>query len=226
MDLVERTAGTALFRGMSAKTVEDLVCRLNAVGRTYRRGEILAHAGLEASRLFVLASGRLHVYGERSGGREMLVREIMPGEVLGLWILHVPEEKSWPGTVLAAEDTEVVSLGMAETRRLLATGGRAAEQLSANMSAILARELFSTWRKLVVMDEPTVESRVQAYLAELAGRSGGSGEVVVPFDRERMAAYLGVTRPALSRALGRLRDRGVLTWRKNSFRMCGRWTDW
>jgi len=222
MDLVERTAGTALFRGMSAKTVEDLVCRLSAVGRTYRRGEILAHAGLEASRLFVLSSGRLHVYGERSGGREMLLREIMPGEVLGLWILHVPEEKCWPGTVFAAEDAEVVSLGMAETRRLLATGGRAAEQLSANMSAILARELFSTWRKLVVMDEPTVESRVQAYLAELASRSGGSGEVVVPFDRERMAAYLGVTRPALSRALGRLRDRGVLTWRKNSFRICGR----
>ena len=37
------------------------------------------------------------------------------------------------------------------------------------------------------------------------------------FDRERMAEYFGVTRPALSRAIGQLRDRGLLSWRKNVF---------
>ena len=36
-------------------------------------------------------------------------------------------------------------------------------------------------------------------------------------DRERMAEYFGGTRPALSRALGMLRDRGLLSWRKNAF---------
>jgi CRP-like cAMP-binding protein len=41
--------------------------------------------------------------------------------------------------------------------------------------------------------------------------------VTVPFNRERMAEYFGVTRPALSRAIGQLRDRGLLDWRKNVF---------
>jgi CRP-like cAMP-binding protein len=69
----------------------------------------------------------------------------------------------------------------------------------------------------MVMDAPTIESRVQVYLSELANESGNSDEVVVPFDRERMAEYLGVARPSLSRALGNLRDRGLLDWRKNVF---------
>ena len=43
----------------------------------------------------------------------------------------------------------------------------------------------------------------------------------MPFDRERMAEYLGVTRPSLSRALGHLRDQGLITWRKNVFKLNG-----
>ena len=80
---------------------------------------------------------------------------------------------------------------------------------------------FSTWRKLMVMDAPTIESRVKAYLDELDSESGHTGEVEVPFDRERMAEYLGVTRPSLSRALGHLRDQGLITWRKNVFKLNG-----
>jgi CRP-like cAMP-binding protein len=34
-----------------------------------------------------------------------------------------------------------------------------------------------------------------------------------------MAEYFGVTRPALSRSLGRMRDRGLLSWHRNEFRI-------
>ena len=63
------------------------------------------------------------------------------------------------------------------------------------------------------------EKKVMAYLTELDNESGNTGEVVAPFNRERMAEYLGVTRPALSRAIGQLRDRGLLSWRKNTFKL-------
>lgn len=42
---------------------------------------------------------------------------------------------------------------------------------------------------------------------------------MAPFNRARMAEYLGVTRPALSRAIGLLRDRGLFSWRKNVFKL-------
>ena len=110
---------------------------------------------------------------------------------------------------------------MEQSRRLVASSDPVYARLTANSSRIVSRELFSTWRKLMVMDAPTIEARVKAYLDELDSESGHTGEVEVPFDRERMAEYLGVTRPSLSRALGHLRDQGLITWRKNVFKLKG-----
>ena len=219
MNLKELARGLKIFQGLSTGEVESLLYRLNGVKKSYRKGEILVHAGMEADRLLAVASGHLHVYTEAGCEHPVLVREIGADEVLGLWILHVPEVCCWPGTVVAAEDSVLVSFGMDSARRLLSSDEPSLARLSANASSLLARELFSTWRKLMVMDAPTIEKRVLAYLAELDNESGSTGEVRVPFDRARMAEYLGVTRPALSRALGQLRDRGAISWRKNAFRI-------
>jgi len=212
----EIARSTELFAGLGAEEVESLVYRLNGVRKTYGKGETLVHAGLEATRLMVVVSGRLHVYEEKSG-HQVLIREIGVGEVLGLWILNVPEVNCWPGTVVAAEDSEVLSLSMAIARRLAQEADREIARLAVNSSKILSRELFRTWRKLTVMDAPTIESRIKAYLSLLDNETGRTGHVKIPFDRERMAEYFGVTRPALSRTLGQLRDRGLLSWRKNDF---------
>ena len=217
--LTEVAKGLELFRGIDTAGVEEALFRLNAVKHTYRKGEIVVHAGLEATRLLAVASGLLHVYCAVDPNHPVLVREIGAGEVLGLWILHVSEVKCWPGTVVAVADTTVVSLDMEQSRRLVASADPVYARLTANSSRIVSCELFSTWRKLMVMDAPTIESRVKAYLDELDSENGHTGEVEVPFDRERMAEYLGVTRPSLSRALGHLRDQGLITWRKNVFRL-------
>lgn len=219
MGLAEIARGLELFRGIADQDVEDALFHLNAVKKVYSKGEIVVHSGLEATRLMAVYSGHLHVYCDIDPDHQVLVREIGAGEVLGLWILNVPEVKCWPGTAVAAADSVIVSLDMDKVRRMLAASDRLGAVFAANSARIISRELFSTWRKLMVMDAPTIEARVMAYLAELDGESGHTGEVVVPFDRERMAEFLVVTRPSLSRALGHLRDRGLISWRKNAFKI-------
>lgn len=216
---------TGLFRGLSAEAIDALMMRLNGVKRTYRKGETVVHAGLRADRLMLVVAGRLHVYEQMAGDRPILMREIGAGEALGLWILHVPEVACWPGTVVAVEACALVSLDMARARALLQgpeEAGRVAARLAANAAQLLSRELFSTWRKLTVMDAPTIEARIRIYLSELDNEAGGTGEVTVPFNRERMAEYFGVTRPSLSRTLCQMRDRGLLSWEKRRFRIAFR----
>ena len=218
MTLTDTACGLELFRGLGRAEVSRMLESLNGVRKTYRRGEIVMFAGKRAERLLAVAKGHLHVYNDISAEHPVLVREFGVGDVLGLWILHVPEIACWPGTIVAAEDSELVSLGMDRARALLASTEKSVARLSVNASRILSRELFSVWRKLTVMDAPTIEEKVKVYLSELENENGRAGEVEVPFDRERMAAYFGVTRPSLSRALGRLRDKGLISWRKNVFR--------
>lgn len=219
MNLIELASRTKLFNGLAADEVDDLLYLLNGMKKTCRKGEIVVLAGMPADHLLSVASGHLHAYAEASGEHPVLVREIAADEVLGLWVLHVPEVACWPSTIVAAEDSVLISLDMAKTRSLIKTSRPSVARMLANMSNLLASALFSMWRKMMVMNASTIEARVLTYLAELDSESGNTGKVVAPFDRSHMAEYFGVTRPSLSRALGNLRDRGLIAWRKNAFQL-------
>lgn len=208
-----------LFRGFSAEDVESLLYRLRGAKKIAAKGCIVAHAGLEANRLFVVVSGRLRVYEKIVGGHDIFARELRVGEVLGLGILFTPEISCWPGTVVAAEPSALISLDMLVMKQMMERAEPAMARFSLNVSKILAREFFSSWRKMTVMNAPTIESKIQMYLKTLDNESGNTGNVKLPFNRERMAEYFGVTRPALSRSLGRMRDRGLLSWHQNEFRI-------
>jgi len=215
--IVSLAAQSELFRGMSPGEIERLLFRFNGVKKLYRKGEVIVHAGMEATRLTAVISGHLHVYQRVMDDREVLVREIGTGTVLGLWVLNSPEIKNWPATVVVAEVCMAVSLDMACVRRFLESGDPAVGKLAVNILHLMSRELFSVWRKLSVLSEQNLVDRIQMYLYELHHETGDTGVVVVPFNREKMAEYFGVTRPALSRALGQMRDRGLIAWRKNTF---------
>jgi len=217
--IVDLAKSTDLFRGFSSSEVDSLLYRFGGVKKSVAKGETVALAGLEAKRLFVVVSGRLRVYEKTARGHQIFVREICAGEVLGLWILFTPEITCWPGTVVAAEPGVLISLDMSVVRQMMEMAAPEIARFSSNVSKILAREFFSAWRKMTVMNAPTIEAKIQMYLTELDNETGKTGVVRVPFDRERMAEYFGVTRPALSRSLGHLRDRGLISWRKNEFRI-------
>ena len=217
--IVDLARSADLFRGFSPSEVDSLLYRFGGVKKAVAKGEAVALAGLEAKRLFVVVSGRLRVYEKTARDHQIFVREICVGEVLGLWILFTPEITCWPGTVVAAEPGLLISLDMSVVRQMMEMAAPEMARFSSNVSKILAREFFSAWRKMTVMNAPTIEAKIQMYLTELDNETGKTGVVKVPFDRERMAEYFGVTRPALSRSLGHLRDRGLISWRKNEFRI-------
>lgn len=217
--IVDLARSADLFRGFSPSEVDSLLYRFGGVKKSVAKGETVALAGLEATRLFVVVSGRLRVYEKTARDHQIFVREICVGEVLGLWILFTPEITCWPGTVVAAEPGLLISLDMSVVRQMMEMAAPEMARFSSNVSKILAREFFSAWRKMTVMNAPTIEAKIQMYLTELDNETGKTGVVKVPFDRERMAEYFGVTRPALSRSLGRMRDRGLISWRKNEFRI-------
>jgi len=218
-NITELAASTKFFRGMTHDEIDRLLFRFNGVKKSYKKGEVVVHAGMSMNRLMPVISGHLHVYQRVMDDREVLVREVGTGTVLGLWMLHNPDVTNWPATVVVVEPCVTLSLDMAKVRKFLGSGEPEVAKLALNSSRLLSAELFSVWRKLSVLSEPNLVDRIHMYLLGLHHEAGDPGEVVLPFNRERMAEYFGVTRPALSRALGQMRDRGLITWRKNVFKI-------
>lgn len=220
MTLNELARHHELFRGISPHEIGEVLYRFNAVRKAYGCGEMVINAGLPAKRMYAVLSGRLRVYTQATEKQSVLVREVRAGEVLGLWVAHVGSASScWPESVVAVEPSVLISLDIAAARQMMEMPGPTVARLAVNASRILSRELFALWRKLMVMDAPTIEARVRVYLSELDNETGRAGSVVVPFNREQMADYFGVTRPAMSRTLGKMRDDGLISWHKNIFKL-------
>lgn len=81
--------------------------------------------------------------------------------------------------------------------------------ISIQKNLTLSNRIFCTSPK-------TIRERLLIYLSN-ESRKAGSQEFVIPFDRQQLADYLNVDRSALSKELGKMRDEGLIEFRKMHF---------
>ena len=83
--------------------------------------------------------------------------------------------------------------------------------ISIQKNLTLSNRIFCTSPK-------TIRERLLIYLSN-ESRKAGSQEFVIPFDRQQLADYLNVDRSALSKELGKMRNEGLIEFRKNAFHL-------
>ena len=206
-------AGCPLFAGVPAEGLPELLSALDARRQDFRRGSWLLRQGDTPVRLGILLSGRAHILREDFWGNRDIIAPLSPGELFG-------EAYACAGVpagvgVQAEEDGAVLFL---EVSRLSGVPGGA--DLLENLLSATARKNLLLNEKLSHVTRRTTRDKLLSYLSAQA-LAAGSSEFDIPMDRQQLADYLAVDRSAMSAALGKLRDEGVLTFRKNHFCLLG-----
>lgn len=80
---------------------------------------------------------------------------------------------------------------------------------------MLSQKTLSMNDRIQVLSKPTLREKLMTLLTQYSTREGKNFNL--PFDRNTMAAYLGVNRSALSRELSKMREEGRIDFYKNSF---------
>ena len=202
---------TALFQGISQQEFPALLTQLNARRRQYDKGAVILHRGDQTARLGLVLSGTVHMVKEDFWGARTIVGLARPGEVFAESYACLPGAVL-EVSVLAAADTEILFLDAAPAL----DGGAGGAQFSRNLLAMLAGRNLTLTRKIGHMARRSIRDKLLSYLSAQAMQTG-EPEFDIPLDRQQLADYLAVDRSALSAALGKLRDEGVLTFRKNHF---------
>ena len=198
-----------LFRGVPAEELPALLARASARTCTFQKGELLLRRGDVTRRLGLVLEGSVHIIREDFWGNRSIVGLAGPGEVFA------------ESYALAGEPLEVSVLAAAPGAALfLEADGLTDARLTANLLHLLARKNLMLTRKMRHMARRTTRDKLLSYLSAQA-LAAGSSEFDIPMDRQQLADYLAVDRSAMSAALGKLRDEGVLTFRKNHFRLLG-----
>ena len=198
-----------LFRGIAAGELPALLDRSSAREVRFAKGELLLHRGETPRSLGLVLEGGVHIIREDFWGNRSIVGLAGPGEIFA------------ESYALAGKPLAVSVLAAADGRALFLDAGHLSQRLSANLLALLAEKNLTLTGKMRHMAKPTTREKLLSYLSAQAARAGGP-EFDIPLDRQQLADYLAVDRSAMSAVLGRLREEGVLEFRKNHFRLLGR----
>lgn len=214
MEISPSLTASPLFRGIPAEALPELLDWTDARRREYRRGELLLRRGEGTERLGLVLSGTVHIIREDFWGSREIVGLAAAGDVFAesYALSGQPMEVS----VLAA--TDVAALFLTAPLPALLGDMPAGGTFTANLLSLLAEKNLQLTRKMGHMARRTTREKLLSYLSAQALRSGGPS-FDIPQDRQQLADFLAVDRSAMSAALGKLRDEGVLEFRKNHFRL-------
>ncbi len=204
-----------LFAGIQPGELSALLACLSPLEKSYGRGELVLREGEPVQAVGILRSGSLLVLKEDFSGNRNILTQLGPGELFAETLAFARVQAS-PLTVLAAADSRALFF---DSRRLLTSCASACafhRRLIENLLCILAGKNLLLSQKIEHISRRGIRERLLSYLYSQA-RAAGGPEFAIPFDRQGLADYLCVERSALSAALGKLRDEGVLEFHKNRF---------
>lgn len=206
---------TPMFAGVEEAGIVAMLDCLHARLRRYPKGTYVFRQGDRMEEIPILVQGCLHIQRDDYWGSRSILGRLGPGEMFGE-AYAAPDSEPLRNDVAAVEDSAVVFF---DVRRVL--GGCAAAcpyhtQVVQNLFFALCGKNRTLVQKLGYLSQRTTRDKLMSYLSGEARRQN-SADFIIPFNRQQLADYLSVDRSAMSSELCKLRDEGLLTFRKNHF---------
>ena len=205
-DKVAALRRTILFGDLSETELKALSDR--TVERRLAKGEVLFVAGDDAAGMFVIAEGSLRAYREGLDGREQVIHVERAGATIAE--LPVFDDRPYPSTVAAEEETLVLFIDKRDVRRLCL------EHPNIALAALklLAGRLRRCAELVEALSLREVDQRLANWLlsaARVRGTRSSEGlQFTLHLTNQQIAARIGSVREVVSRALTRLQNNGLI----------------
>ena len=203
MEYFWKSIRSPLFAGITEEELPGLLKCIRARRASFHKNEILLRRGEATTQVGLVLSGTVHIIREDFWGNRSIVGLAGPGEVFA------------ESYALAGEPLSVSVLAASNGAALFLDAHRLTDaRLTDNLLSLLAKKNLMLTGKMRHMARRTTRDKLLSYLSAQA-LAAGSSEFDIPMDRQQLADYLAVDRSAMSAALGKQRDEGTLTFRKN-----------
>lgn len=184
---------------------------------SYKRGEVLFVEGDAQDSIGVVLGGRMSLNRENVLGNKMVLAMLEPGDLFGE-MAAFSGRRHWPATVVAVEPSEVMFIAIERFSVTCASNCLHHGQLIRNMLGIISKKALLLNRKVEYLTIKGMREKLCRYILEQA-QDKGSTIFDMDMNRNELADFLNVSRPSMSRELGRMRDEGLIEFYRNSIRI-------
>ncbi|MDP2857125.1 MAG: Crp/Fnr family transcriptional regulator [Bacillota bacterium] len=206
-----------LFAGMTQHEIREVLDCVSPSVVSFERGEIIALGGEPIAGVGLVLAGEVLITKEDAAGNRAVMAAAAPGEVFGE-MAAFSGQRVWPATVTAQTASIVMLIPPEKFTGTCARACPGHRLLAANMLRIVSQKALMLGRKLEYLSMKTLRGKIAAFVLEQAARAGAL-TFLMPMNRDEMAGFLNVSRPALSREMARMRDEGLIDFHRSSVKI-------
>ena len=214
---VNKIENTVIFQGMSEREISDALEGLNAVKKKYKKGTTILHAGSTTKRMGLVLEGSVTIENNDVWGNRIILSHVGKNQFFAETYALLADEPM-PVDVVANENCQILFLTIGFLHRGTLRPKSWTTKIMSNLLIISThKNLLLSGRNFHTAPK-TIRGRVMSYLNSVSIQKGTT-VFDIPFDRQQMADYLNLERTALSKELRKMKDDGLIDFRKNHFHL-------
>lgn len=206
---------TRLFAGVGEEEIKSMLRCLDAVLKTYKKGEYVLREGEYINNIILLVHGELYIQRDDYWGNRTIVNRIAAGETFGEAYVS-PDSGTLLNDVVAVEDSAAISFDVHRILSVCPSTCRFHSMTIKNLFFSMSERNRKLVTKLGYISNRTTREKLLSYLSDEVKRQKSSS-FVIPFNRQQLADFLSVDRSAMSNELCKMRDEGLIEFEKNRF---------
>jgi len=215
MDIVQQLKKIDLFHGVSSEKLQILAAQ--AIYKKYPAQEMVIGETDPIKAFYVVLTGRMKLYKSSPEGKEQTIQLLEPGDPFGLCTAFATD--AFPASAMTIEESSVVLIPGA----LMETVAMQEPKLLLNIIQILSRRLKDSMALIESLALKEIPGRLASFLLHsLAQTKENPEQLELAITQRELAKILGSTPEALSRALRKLADDGILQTSGRTIRILNR----
>lgn len=192
-----------IFNHLEQEQLEEIMQL--AKSKTFKKGEMMYHAGEDSDSLYIVHVGRVKIYRLSEAGKEQLVRILLPGDFTGELALF--QEVIHESFAEALVDSEICTIQREDLQRLLLKY----PTISLKILTEFSNRLDLSERQTTWLATEKVEVRIARYLVESMEQNKSTDNAFdLSMSKKDLASYLGTTPETLSRRLAEFEEAGYI----------------
>ena len=205
-----------LFAGMSESEIEECLSVSQSRIISCPKDSYLFHQGELPRYMMVLLSGSIIIGNDSLSGKRNIVATFQEhGEMFGEIFLFL-NKKEYDYFAQADSDSDVLQIPKSFFDADAVNQNSFSYRLIANLLPVFAGKAYYLNQKIRIISGASLRQKIARMLLQ-----NSPGILSYPFSmsRERMADYLGVARPSLSRELSSMQAEGLISLEKRQIRI-------
>jgi len=204
MDIGRQIKDIGLFQNVSPETIKELATQ--ARYKRFKPGEMVIGEADPIKSFFVVISGQLKLYRSSAEGKEQTLQLLGPGDPFGLCTAFATD--SFPASAMAIEESAILLI----PGTVMEATARKEPVLLFNIIQILSQRLKDSMELIESLALKEIPERLASFLRQESAKNKTDKNIVVQLtiSQRELAKILGATPEALSRALRKMANEGIL----------------